>query len=141
MWCGLVNDSTDVIKAIYDKDKLTGCECLADAAKIQSEVEKEILEHLQSNLETEAFHKAFAVVAADVRPRGEALFLFLTHILNNENEPLLKREAAAKILSKTNLPKSARALRKHYNKLTCIRNLLVDMGDVALPELEEWTNQ
>ena len=111
MWCGLVNDSTDVIKAIYDKDKLTGCECLADAAKIQSEVEKEILEHLQSNLETEAFHKAFAVVAADVRPRGEALFLFLTHILNNENE------------------------------LTCIRNLLVDMGDVALPELEEWTNQ
>ncbi|MGK7884654.1 MAG: NACHT domain-containing NTPase [Crocosphaera sp.] len=141
LWCGLVNDSTDVIKAIYDKDKLTGFECLADAAKIQPEVEKGILEHLKSNLENEAFHKAFAVVAADVRPRGEALFLFLTNILNNENEPLSKREAAAKILSKTNLPKSARALGKHYNKLTFIRDLLVDMGDVALPELEKWINQ
>ena len=44
LWCGLVNDSTDVIKEIYEKDQLTGFECLADAAKIQPEVEKEILE-------------------------------------------------------------------------------------------------
>ncbi|WP_198138990.1 NACHT domain-containing protein [Crocosphaera watsonii WH 8501] len=141
LWCGLVNDSTDVIKEIYEKDQLTGFECLADAAKIQPEVEKEILESLKSNLENEASHKAFAVVAADVRPRGEALFSFLTNILNNENEPLSKREAAAKILSKTNLPKAARALGKHYNSLNFISDLLVDMGDVALEELEKWTNQ
>ncbi|MDJ0801038.1 MAG: NACHT domain-containing protein [Calothrix sp. MO_167.B12] len=87
LWCGLVNDSTPVIKAVYQRDSLTAFECLADAQNIKPQLAGTIINNFQVKLgtvsgdEKEAVEKAFAAVAADTRPRGKAVFQFLENQL------------------------------------------------------------
>ncbi|MGK7926195.1 MAG: NACHT domain-containing NTPase, partial [Spirulina sp.] len=37
LWCGLANNSTALIKAVYQQDPLTGFECLADAQEVDQQ--------------------------------------------------------------------------------------------------------
>lgn len=68
LWCGLTNNSTALIEAVYQRDSLTAFECLADAQEVKQEVAQEIIETFKTQLGTdEAICSAFGSVAADFR--------------------------------------------------------------------------
>jgi hypothetical protein len=141
LWCGLVADGTEMIRHIYSGHPLTGFECLADAQKVEPELSSAIIEEFKGRLETlsdeasefGAISQAFGVVAADNRPRGRAVFEFLTELV--ENSQTNKRNVAVEALSRTNLPEAARVLGTHYGADVKIRSALLRMGDVAVPTL------
>ena len=47
LWCGLAGDSTELIKAVYAKDELTGFECLADAQEVEQSLAETIINRFQ----------------------------------------------------------------------------------------------
>ena len=140
LWCGLAEDSTKVIKSIYAQDPMTAFECLADAQKVNQELATEIIESFQQRLlnanSDEQIIRAFAAVAADKRPRGQATFQFLEETLTNQDPA--SRSAAAQALSLTNLPDAAGVLANHYKEIPEIREHLVSMGDLAVSALRDF---
>ncbi len=139
LWCGLASDSTILVQKIYKTDPITAFECLADAKKIEPRVADRILNNFKTRLdanddEIDIIVKAFGVVASDLRPRGQAVFEFLEHTLQNSKrqEQFL---AAAIALSYTNLPQAANILIKYYTSQPEIREALLRMGDIAVTEL------
>jgi hypothetical protein len=146
LWCGLDHDSTGLIKAIYTDDPVTAFECLADAQKVDPTLAEEMIMAFKTRLgvadsDGDAVIHAFAVVASDqLRPRGEAVFAFLTDTLTTAQESP-KRMAAATALSLTNLPGAAQELAKHYTSEVDVRPQLVRMGDIAVPMLTTLAQQ
>ena len=57
--------------------------------------------------------RAFGAVAADIRPRGKAVFNFLADTLATDPEKS-RRVVAANALSMTNLPEAAKILADQY---------------------------
>ncbi len=100
-----------------------------------------IIEHFKQQLlnqeDTDNIAKALAAVAADYRPRGEALLQFLIDIMD-EDDNLSHKQAAAKTLSYTNLPQVVEILAKYYHQphLLEVRQELIRMGDLAVSTLE-----
>lgn len=141
LWCGFDHDSTELIQAIYSADSVTCFECLADAQKVNAELAEEMITAFKPQLGTEgkkgeAINQAFAAVAADIRPRGQAVLDFLADTLANAVEKE-QRIAAANTLSLTNLPKAAKLLANCYAKrIEQVRPALVRLGNLAIPELE-----
>lgn len=117
LWCALAEDSTTVIRSIYDEDQITAFECLADAKKVNQELAAEIIDAFKERLfnadPDDRIVKAFAAVAADNRPRGRAAFEFLEEKLVADKDRT-HRSTAAKALSLTNSLKAAQVLAKHY---------------------------
>jgi energy-coupling factor transporter ATP-binding protein EcfA2 len=112
LWCGLANNSTDLITAVYQQDALTAFECLADAQEVKPEVAQKIIDYFKTQLRTdESICSAFGSVAADFRPRGKELFDFLVDSLDNS----ASQKAAAKALSATNLPQAVEQLVIYYD--------------------------
>jgi len=145
LWCGLDHDSTDLIQGIYAADSVTGFECLADAQKVSAELADEMITVFKPQLGTagekgEAINQAFAAVAADIRPRGQAVLDFLANTLANATESE-RRIAAANTLSLTNLPKAAELLANCYVDRTEVRSALIRLGDLAVPKLEVLAQQ
>lgn len=144
LWCGLGPNSTKLVHTVYEADEITGFECLADAKLVDQDLSDRILnafcERLGTGGESEdAISRAFGAVAADLRPRGAAVFGFLKNTLANDVEPT-RRVAAATALSLTNLPEAAKTLADHYAGELPIRLALVRMGDLAVPALEALAN-
>ena len=142
LWCGLASNSTALIEAVYEKDVLTGFECLADAQEVKQSLAETIINRFKEELgragDEESLAKAFGAVAADFRPRGKAVFQFLEETLAKNGDSALKK-AAAKSLSMTNLPKAVEVLSKYYddpNLVGVVREALVRMGDLAVSKLE-----
>jgi hypothetical protein len=74
-------------------------------------------------------------VAADIRPRGKAVFKFLAETLARDPEPS-RRMVAAKALSMTNLPEAAKVLAERYKVNHAeVAQPLVRMGDLAVDQL------
>ena len=109
LWCGLTHNSTQLIHSVYTEDPIMAFECLGDAQQVDADFSEDIANTFKARLgETgdsgEAIIRAFAVVAANPRPRGQKLFEFLVSALNNQNAIDQRSLAAAKALSLTNLP-------------------------------------
>jgi len=137
LWCGLANNSTDLITAVYQQDALTAFECLADAQEVKPEVAQEIIDDFKTQLRTdESICSAFGSVAADFRPRGKELFDFLVASLDNSDS----QKAAAKALSATNLPQAVEKLVIYYDPnqphFIEVREALIRMGGLAVNQLE-----
>lgn len=137
LWCGLANNSTDLITAVYQQDTLTAFECLADAQEVTPEVAQEIIDYFKTQLRTdESICSAFGSVAADFRPRGKALFDFLVDSLDNS----ASQKAAAQALSATNLPQAVEKLVIYYDPnqphFIEVREALIRMGGLAVNQLE-----
>lgn len=138
LWCGLANNSTDLIEAVYQQDALTAFECLADAQEVKPEVAQEIIDYFKTQLRTdESICSAFGSVAADLRrPRGKELFDFLVASLDNS----ASQKAAAQALSATNLPQAVEKLVIYYDPnqphFIEVREALIRMGGLAVNQLE-----
>ncbi len=171
LWCGLASNSTALIEAVYEKDGLTGFECLADAQEVEQSLAESIINRFKGELgrasDEENLERAFGAVAADLsRQRGKDVFQFLEETLANNGESALQK-AAVKSLSMTNLPKAVEILANYYDdpreslfnnvpinfwtfllNIDClagilflrgvgvVREALVRMGDLAVPQLE-----
>jgi hypothetical protein len=139
LWCGLANDSTKMIRAIYTVDAITALECLSNAQQVDNALAGKIIDAFKTLLgaqtrKSEAIVRAFGVVASDSSPRGQAVFRFLEETLVTSEKPA-RRLAAAHALSLTNLPEAATVLTASYALSPEVRAPLVRMGDVAVPAL------
>jgi energy-coupling factor transporter ATP-binding protein EcfA2 len=137
LWCGLANNSTDLIAAVYQQDPLTAFECLAGDQEVKPEVAQEIIDYFKTQLRTdEGICNAFGSVAADFRPRGKELFDFLVDSLDNS----ASQKAAAKALSATNLHQAVEQLVIYYDPnqphFIEVREALIRMGGLAVNQLE-----
>ncbi|MEO0645778.1 MAG: NACHT domain-containing protein, partial [Cyanobacteria bacterium J06650_10] len=135
LWCSLANESTAFVRTIYNKDPLTGFECLAEARQVDPELAQSIIDHFKPQLDTpqtdDILTRAFGSVAANDRGRGKALFSFLEQTLLDPQSPPLRQTAAAYALSKTNLSKAAEVLTGWYGN----NDPIIKMGDLAVPSL------
>jgi hypothetical protein len=50
LWCGLAEDSTNIIERIFETDKNTAFECLADAQKVDQVIADRIIDDFKVNL-------------------------------------------------------------------------------------------
>ena len=144
LWCGLAGNSTELIKAVYAQDGLTGFECLADASEVELDLAETIIEDFKGRLgqkdEEDSLVQAFGSVAADFRPRGQAVFQYLKETLTSDKG--LVQQRAAKALSMTNLPQAAKVLAYQYDQQADeVRESLVRMGNLAVPELASKANE
>ncbi|MEM8638336.1 MAG: NACHT domain-containing protein, partial [Cyanobacteria bacterium P01_G01_bin.54] len=135
LWCGLVGNSTELIRAIYGRDELLAFECLADAQEVEQALAEEVFEQMKGQLVRAATEKevarAFGSVAADVKPRGKKVLEFLKEQLQTTSNPTLQK-GAAYALSRTNLPESAYILTEQYgSSRSIVSEPLIRMGDVA----------
>ncbi|MFN6539821.1 MAG: NACHT domain-containing protein [Nostoc sp. EkiNYC01] len=142
LWCGLPVNSTNVIQAVYQRDKVTAFECIADAQEVDQGLADEIINNFKQQLEKvnndENLAIAFgAVAAAGSRQRGKAMFEFLESTLKTSSNSQLKK-AAVSALSRTNLPQAAEILFKSYQQKNFpeARTALIQMGDLAVSRLQ-----
>ncbi len=135
LWCGLSEESTNIIERIFDIDKNTAFECLADAQRIDEVLADRIIDDFKVNFAAvgreDVIAKAFGSVAADIRPRGKAVFNFLAETLATDPEKS-RRVVAANALSMTNLPEAAKVLAEQYIAHPEAGQPLVRMGDLAI---------
>jgi hypothetical protein len=144
LWCGMVGESTALIKNVYAIDPITAFECLADAQKVDSQVASKIIDDFKVQLgvagvdNEEAVHQAFGSVAADDRPRGKEVFKFLKETLQTDRD-LPRQMAAANALSMTNLPEAIDVLVSQYadkaNLRPVLHQSLIRMGDLAVSKI------
>lgn len=140
LWCGLAEDSTAVVKAVYAVDPVTGFECLADVQQIDSDRADEIvtafLDRFQQANLSDAEKDAFSIVASDERPHGQVVFQHLVQQLRDSNSQSTNVLTAAVALAKTNLPRAAEELIQH-DENPVIDQALISMGDVAVPIIKQ----
>lgn len=140
LWCGLEHDSTGLIRKVYGVDPILAFECLGDAQQVEPACVDELVSLFENRLAeaigNESLAHALALVAADPRPHGAALFGFLKDSLAR----LTTRLAAATTLSSTNLPKAADAIAKYAEDDPNVRTYLIKMGDLAIPALTAWAS-
>lgn len=143
LWCGLALNSTNVIQAVYQGDRVTAFECIADAQQVDQGLADDIIDNFKQELEKvnndESLAIAFgAVAAAGSRQRGQAMFYFLESTLENSSNSQLKKAAAVSALSRTNLPQAAEILFQYYQRqhFAEARQALIRMGDLAASQLQ-----
>jgi predicted nucleic acid-binding Zn ribbon protein len=141
LWCSLASDSTALVKAVYEKDPITGFECLAEARQVDQDLANQIIDRFKLEIDQpqkdEQLANAFGAVAANDRLRGQAVFAFLQETLNSSQASEAQRAFAADALSGTNLPKAATVLTAWYQDSKPI----IRMGDLAVPELAKLANK
>lgn len=153
LWCGLADESTELIRQVRAIEPTTAFECLADAKTVDDQLATQILNEFSNRLgepgeDGEAITKAFGAVAADTRPRGRTAFNFLTRSLW-EPDSAAQQRAAIEALVYTNSPEAAQWLadaahgsEKRFEEATrrMLRDALVLMGDLAVPALTDLLN-
>lgn len=138
LWCGLASNSTQLIQAIANKDKLAAFECLADAQQVDRIFSEQLIADFQADFNSDCDEnvlRVFGIVAADPRSRGKTVFDFLEITLETHSTHSV-RMAAAKALAFTNLPSAAKVLAKNLKNRNTIAQQIVKMGNVAIPALE-----
>jgi len=145
LWCGVEpRDSTEVVQAVFGRDRVLAFQCLADAGTVDDRLAEQVLEHFTSRLRRgdadEQVIAAFGLVAGDRRQHGMRVFNFLTETLrSNPAEPVAAPErrphadAAARALAATNLPMAAATLASTAQPVNPAWRALPLMGDLAVP--------
>jgi hypothetical protein len=169
LWCGLADQSTELIRAIYAIEPITGFECLADANNIAPDLADQIIEDFKGQLgngeNEDVITSAFGAVAASNRQgsRGQSVFNYLKDTLLNAQQYAKNLPSIATALAKTNLPKAADIISQHYQEISDQNNplaivlrsepfanqlyaewlpeLFVGMGDLAVPQLVNLAKQ
>ncbi len=135
--CSLANDSTALVADVYQRDPITGLECLAEASQVDPALANRIIEYFKQKIDQpqpdDTLARAFGAVAASAQPRGQAMFNFLEATLFDPKASDSQYTFAAEALSRTNLPKAAAVLVQWYQN----SELIVRMGDLAVPKLAE----
>ncbi|MEL4897276.1 NACHT domain-containing protein, partial [Crocosphaera sp. Alani8] len=156
LWCGLANNSTDLIKSVEVRYPLIAFECLGDANFVEKGLAEEIIDSFKDRLgqeNNERIEIAFGFVAASSSERGNKVFQFLGETLNNADSSnlteaekrylIMRRKAAAKALAQTNKPEAAEILAQFYSVDTStdqevhltVRECLQKLGNLAIPTL------
>ncbi|NER93342.1 MAG: NACHT domain-containing protein [Symploca sp. SIO1B1] len=142
LWCGLAEDSSDLINQVYETDAITAFECLADAPKVDPDLANRIIDHFKTQLGAarvdNSIEKAFGNVAANTSSRGNTVFHFLVDTLATSSEEA-RIIAAANALSFTNRPEATHALVQQYSQPE-VRQALIRMGDLAVLPLSNLAN-
>ncbi|EAZ88940.1 NACHT domain-containing protein [Crocosphaera chwakensis] len=147
LWCGLANNSTNLIRSISVRDPLMAFECLGDT----NFVEKELAEQIVNSFKDKFGHEnndrtlsAFGFVAASSSERGKGVFQFLREtLMNADSSNLRKGKAAAIALAQTNKSEAAEILGEYYaisyvNRSeiqSTVRKSLAKLGNLAIPTL------
>ncbi len=140
LWCGVeARDCTEVVRAVYAGDALLAFQCLADALVVDEGLAEAIIGEFRRRLGTSGdpfveapLTAAFALVAADRRPRGTRVFAFLRETVRAAGGSS-RAAAACRALAATNLPKAAEALAETPGRAA--QEALASMGDIAVPAL------
>jgi hypothetical protein len=131
-----------LIQTLRDRPRIF--ECLADAQAVDEAVADAIINEFKAQLGVTGQHdilsRAFGAVAAGARPRGQAVFEFLQATLADP-QAAERHPAIASALSMTNLPQAAQVLAHYYTTLPVVREPLLRMGDLAVPELASLAHQ
>ena len=166
LWCGLADQSTELIRAIYAIEPITAFECLADANNVAPDLADQIIDNFEAQIgngkNQDAIAAAFGLVASINRPgsRGESVFNLLKFLLfERPRFPLRVLSLASKALAMTNLPKAASLLVEYYQQERELTNYwqdieqdgeynsffigdqLIYMGDLAVSLLLSLVNQ
>lgn len=138
LWCGIVQDATEMIRDMQTVDEITALECLADARFVNPTTAGDAINKLRSSLGAatdtglqEALAKAFGLLAASPGPRGEEILKWLAQQLHNENAS--RRVGAAKSLAYSYLDKAALLLAADGSAEA--QAALETMGDLAVRPL------
>ncbi|MDW3650482.1 MAG: NACHT domain-containing protein [Bacteroidia bacterium] len=142
LWCGLDQDCTKFIQKIIKDYPIVALECLGNAQQIQASVSEKLLNDyidLLGTLRTDsdAIERGLSTVGADSRPRGKSLFKKLNEIIDGASTSIEKGNAAARVLSMTNLPQAAKVLSNSTKNNQRYRPYLVAMGNLSVPYLVE----
>ena len=137
LWCSLGQDCTNLIRGVYEVDPLVAFECISDARNIDATYVDQLIENFQprfkESLENDALAKAFALLAADPRPRGAIWLEILKENLNADD----KRLASCNVLAYTNIPQAAEILAKLAATQSDVLPFLIRLGNLAVPALTE----
>ncbi|MFL6256318.1 MAG: NACHT domain-containing protein [Pyrinomonadaceae bacterium] len=140
LWCGLAQDSTNFVNALFNLDPVTALECLADAKRLAPETADAIIDYFKARLgaddsSTDAVTKAFAAAATGNSPRNRRVFDFLVRLLHDPADSH-RRRAAVAALSLTNNPEAAVQLAEVIGEVPEAGSALVRMGDLAVPHIK-----
>ncbi|MWK40469.1 NACHT domain-containing protein [Actinomadura sp. J1-007] len=140
LWCAEGSaDCTEVVRAVFAMDgtrhRVLALECLADAARIDAAFGAEVIASCLASIDAAggAVWRAFAAVAADGRPRGNAVLELLTGTA--EQGPPAAREAALSALSASGRPEAADYLAAHADGSPVVQACLREMGEPAVEAL------
>ncbi|MFN8432786.1 MAG: NACHT domain-containing protein [Anaerolineales bacterium] len=137
LWCALEHDSTAMLKDLCTLDPVMAFECLSDAQQVDSAYADELIEsfkpRLHEALTNDSLASAFALLAADPRPRGRKWFKFVEGNLGDEDKHL----TACTVLARTNIPQAAESLAKFALTDPSVILFLVQLGNLAVPALTE----
>jgi len=139
LWCGLAQDSSDMIREIGDIEKTTAFECLADAKFIQPDFADKILlqareilqQQLIANPASDPAIKALGLLASIPGPRGSAMLTWLAEQLKSTESDV--HAGAAWALACSNLDYAADRLFQCQTPVSLAA--LESMGDVAVRPL------
>ena len=164
LWCGLANDSTDMVRAIYPNEVVTNeevqraalaLECIASAQQIDESLANEIIDKLKArlanrrglfqgrNVRNESIQEAFGSIAADPRPRGQKTFEYLITVFKQVFNPEQRsggeeqKSCAAIAISHSNRPDAAQQLLLGSPNIPDVRAMIIRLGDLAVPSLEQ----
>jgi hypothetical protein len=137
LWCALEHDSTAMLKELYALHPVMAFECLSDAQQVDNAYADELIEsfkpRLHEALTNDLLVSAFAMLAADPRPRGKKWFEFIKSNLDIKQNRL----AACAVLALTNIPQAAGPLVKLAATDSGVIPFLVQLGNLAVPALTE----
>lgn len=137
LWCALEHDSTAMLKELNILDPVMAFECLSDAQQVDNAYTEALIQSFQPRLheahENDSLASAFALLAADPRPRGKKWLNFIEGKLNDEQNRL----AACAVLARTNIPQVAEPLAKLAATRSDVIPFLVQLGNLAVPALTE----
>ncbi|MCG8918211.1 NACHT domain-containing protein [Actinokineospora sp. PR83] len=130
LWCGLAPAQTGpVVAAVSEVDPLLAFECLAEVKVLDTAVADRITARSRAALDDDpGTARAFGLVAADPRPRGQVVLAFLISAVQ-AGVP-----AAHRALAATGLPRAAAVLANHLDAGPAAA-ALATMGEVAVPAL------
>jgi hypothetical protein len=139
LWCGLAQDSTAMVEQVYERDPITGWECLADAVKVDDRVANRLIDDFKSEIATaaedEEIANAIGTVASSSRPRGQLVLGFLSRTLAEDNN-LENCKGAVATLGTTNLPQAVSILEKHYARSDLkVSTAMIRLGNLAIESL------
>jgi len=138
LWCGMVEDATEMIRELRSIAPITAVECLAEAKSIKSELADEIVDEARKmlnafNPNVDAVAKALGLLAGVPGQRGSQILAWLMKELHADDPKTLAAVASA--MAYSNREEAARRLFAVNNRSAL--SALMRMGDVAVPPLLE----
>ena len=140
LWCGLVADSTTMIKAVQKIDLGVALACVAEARSVDQNLADSILKPIINDVvrgsASDEMRRGLGAVAADIRPRGNSVLEALVAALSKVDNPEARLSVAVS-LSVSNRQRAAEALVLALHSDPNLAVPIVRLGDLAVPSLAE----